>query len=398
MKIRFIGQKGIPATFGGVEYHVEHLAGALARRGHDVAVYVRPWYTPAGLISHAGARLIRLPTIRTKHADASVHSLLATLHAAISDADIIHYHAIGPGFFSFLPRLFGKKVVVTVHRLDWESEKWGPPARFMLRSGEFISARAPYATVVVSSELQRYFKEKYERETSLIPHGRVIPEPAPPSVIRTKHGLRGKDFILFMGRLSPEKRVDWLVEAFREAKRRRPEFRGLKLVLAGGSSATDDVVRALHEHAGRAPDIIFTGYVTGAEKAELLANARLFVLPSSLEGSPIVLLEAQSRGLCCLASDIASHREAIESGRDGLLFRSDEREDLTRSLIRLIEHPSLAARLGRGAKARSARAIGWDEVALRHERLYERILGRAHFSAWGKAPGSIKRIAPSRMK
>lgn len=395
MKIRFIGQKGIPATFGGVEYHVEHLAGALARRGHDVAVYVRPWYTPPGLGSQAGARLIRLPTIRTKHADAAVHSLLATLQASVSNADIIHYHAIGPGAFSFLPRFSGKKVVVTVHRLDWESGKWGPAARFMLRAGEFISARAPQATIVVSSELQRYFRERYGKETTLIPHGRVVPEPAPPRLIQTKHGLRGKDFILFMGRLSPEKRADWLIQAFLEAKDRRPAFRGLKLVLAGGSSATDEVVRALRERAAGRPDIISTGYVTGAEKEELLANARLFVLPSSLEGSPIVLLEAQSRGLCCLASDIAPHREAIESERDGLLFRSDERADLTRSLIRLVEHPSLAARLGRSARARSARAPGWDEVALRHERLYARIMGGANFRPGIKGPCPPKKAKPA---
>jgi glycosyltransferase involved in cell wall biosynthesis len=377
MKVRFIGQKGIPAVFGGVEYHVERLAEALVRRGHDVSAYVRPWYTPPGLAEHDGVRLLRLPTIRTKHADASVHSFLAAAGAAFSDADIVHFHAIGPGAFSVLTRLAGKKTVVTVHRLDWKTEKWGPAARLLLRSGEWISTRAPQATIVVSSELQAYFKEKYGKETSLIPHGRVVPVPSRPGLIRRRYGLKGRDYVLFMGRFSPEKRVDWLIRSFREAKRLRPAaFRGLKLVLAGGSSETPEVESGARDLARGEPGILFPGNVTGAEKSELWSNARLFVLPSSLEGLPVVLLEARAYGLACLASDIPAHREVLRPGRDGLLFSAGDREDLTGKLIRLVEQPALAARLGRAAAARSAGLVGWDEVARRHEELYERVLGR----------------------
>ncbi len=377
MRIRFIGQKGVPAVFGGVEYHVERLSEALVRRGHDVSVYVRPWYTPAGLTGHLGAHLIRRPTIRTKHADASIHSFLAAVESALSGADIVHFHAIGPGAFSLLPRLAGKKTVVTVHRLDWKTEKWGPAAGRLLRFGEWISARVPQATVVVSDELQRYFRERYGKETTLIPHGRVVPTPARPRLIR-RLGLTGGDYIFFMGRFSPEKRVDWLIDSFREARRLRPAaFRGLKLVLAGGSSAASGVEKDLRDRAAGEAGIVFAGTVTGDEKSELLSNARLFVLPSSLEGLPIVLLEAQAYGLACLASDIAPHREVVSPpGKYGLLFDAGDRKDLTGKLIRLVAEPALAARLGRAAAERSSRRIGWDEVARRHEELYERVLGR----------------------
>lgn len=386
MRIRFIGQKGIPAVFGGVEYHVDRLAEALARRGHDVAVYVRPWYTPAGLTEHHGARLLRLPTVHTKHGDASVHSFLAAAGSALSDADIVHFHAIGPGAFSFLPRLTGKRTVVTVHRLDWKTEKWGRAARLMIRAGEWISIKAPRATIVVSADLQRYFREKYGKETRFIPHGRVIPSPARPRLIR-RLGLEGGDYVFFMGRFSPEKRVDWLIDSYLEARELRPAtFRGLKLVLAGGSGGSREAEEALRRRAAGEETVIFPGNVTGEEKSELLSNARLFVLPSSLEGLPIALGEAQAYGRACLVSDIDAHREVMVSGRDGLLFDATDRKDLTAKLIRLIEDPALSGRLGRAAAERAEQCIGWDEVARRHEEVYEEVLGRKGASA-GAAGG-----------
>ena len=370
MRVRFIGQKGIPALFGGVESHVESLAEALCRRGHEVSVCVRPWYTPRGLKVCRGATLVRTPTLKTKHGDASVHSFLCSVQALFSGSDIIHYQAMGPAAFSFLPRLFGKKTVATIHRLDWAADKWGWVAKRLLKAGEYLSVKVPLRTVVVSADLQRYFLKRYGKETVLIPHGRMAARPAAPRIIKDKFHLRGKDYVLFLGRLTPEKRADWLIESFREMKKNVPAARRLKLVLAGGSSATDDHVRKLKTLQGGDSDIIFAGYVSGREKSELLSNALLFVLPSSLEGAPVALLEARSFGLCCLASDIPPHREAIRSGTDGLLFKQEDRGDLTRKLARLVSDRSLAARLGKAARARADRAPDWDEIARRYEMVY----------------------------
>jgi glycosyltransferase involved in cell wall biosynthesis len=393
VRIDFIGAKGIPATFGGVEHHLERLATELARLGHEVRVYVRTWYTPAGLRLYRGVRLVHLPTVRTKHADASVHSFLASVRAAVSGADIVHYHAIGPGSFSVLPRLAGKKTVVTVHRLDWQTDKWGPVARLMLKAGELVSARVPHRTVVVSAELKRRFRDKWGRDAVLIPHGRAVVEAAPPRLIRARHGLRGRDYILFLGRLSPEKRVEWLIDSFLDLKGTEPRARRLKLVVAGGSSATDSYVRRLKASGRGNRDVVFTGYVAGREKAELLANALILVLPSSLEGYPVVLEEAAGFGLCRLASDIPPHREAIETGKDGLLFRRGDRADLTRCLARLIARPALASRLGRAARARASRTPGWDEIARRHEKLYNEIVRKARIPV---APASGRAARSSR--
>lgn len=374
MRIAFIGQKGIPATFGGIEFHVDELSRGLAARGHDVRVYVRDWYTPKALRSYGGVRLIHVPTIRTKHLDAAVHSLLCTLHAAASGIDIIHYHAIGPALFSCWPRILGRNVVATVHRLDWATDKWKTPAKLALKLGEWVSVKVPDRTIVVSEALKSYFRNKYGKETVHVSHGIRLPSRIPLRELRERFGLEEGRYILFMSRLVPEKRADWMIEAFREQKKAGGLPEDLKLVIAGGTSGSDDYVRRVKEIAAGAQDVVFTGYVTGSLKDELLSNALVFVLPSDLEGFPIVLMEAMSYGLCCLCSDILPHREAIRDGVDGRLFRTGSSADFGDKLRELVLRPERREALGGGALERMRKRPGWDEIVRQTEAVYRRLL------------------------
>jgi glycosyltransferase involved in cell wall biosynthesis len=374
MRIAFIGQKGIPVTFGGVEYHVDRLSKELVALGHGVTVYVRKWYTNKNMTTYEGIRLRHIPTIKGKYLDASIHSFLCSIDSLFGKYDIIHYHGIGPSFFSFIPKLFGRNVISTIHRLDWETEKWGRLAKTFLKWGELISVRIPKKTFVVSQDLRQYINDKYSLEPIHIPHGIDQSNRRNPEIIKKKYGLKGYDYILFMGRLAPEKRVDWLISSFQELIPQEINGNPLKLVIAGGSSATPEYVRKLKEQSENNARIIFTDYVVGGEKVELLSNALLFVLPSHLEGFPIVLLEAISYGLCCLASDIPPHREAIRSGLDGLLFNSEVPSDLTQKLRSLIENPEQARLLGEKAYATIQKRPEWREVAERSLTVYQEII------------------------
>lgn len=373
MKIAFIGQKGIPATFGGVEYHVDELSRGLVKLGHEAHVYVRNWYTNKSLKNFEGVRLIHVPTIKSKHLDASIHSFLSSFLAIWKDYDVIHYHAIGPTFFSLIPKLCKRKIISTIHRLDWKTEKWGLMARFFLKWGEYLSAQIPDQTIVVSDELRCYFKEKYGKDTIIIPHGRNLPQKRPAKLISKRYDLNERKYILFMGRLSPEKRVDWLIKAYQNLKN-SSKIRNIKLVIAGGSSATDDYAREIKEMSKKDPEIIFPGYVTGKLKEELLSNALLFVLPSYLEGLPIVLLEAKSYGICCLASNISPHREAIKDGWTGALFGSNSLSDLEQKLKLLIDDPRNSERIGNRAREEMKGRPSWDEVAKMIAEVYQEIL------------------------
>lgn len=373
MRIAFIGQKGIPAIWGGIEYHVDRLSKGLVKMGHEVNVYVRSWYTNKKLESYEGVRLIHIPTLKTKYLDASIHSFLSSIHAIYQKYDIIHYHAIGPTSFSLIPKLFKKKIISTVHRLDWESEKWGKVAKIILKIGEYISVKIPERTIVVSEEIKNYLKAKYEIETIYIPNGIDLPELRNANIIKNKYGLKGRDYILFMGRLSPEKRVDLLINSFQNLKKITSKLEKVKLVIAGGSSATDSYVARLKGLSKDDSDVIFTGFVSGPEKEELLSNALIFVLPSYLEGLPIALLEAKSYGLCCVASDIPPHRELIRDGVDGFLFKPTSQQDLTEKLQILLDNEEKVKLQGENASKAAETRPGWKEVIERTEQVYREV-------------------------
>lgn len=374
MKIAFIGQKGIPVSFGGVEYHVDRLSRWLVKLGYSVDVYVRRWYTNKEIKFYDGVRLIHLPSLRTKHLDASTHSLFCSLHATLRNYDLIHYHAIGPSLFCFLPWLSGKKIVVTVHRLDWKTEKWGKMAKLFLKLGEYVSIKIPHRTIVVSKELKNFFLEKYGKETVLIPNGIDCPTIRNTNLINKKYGLKEGKYILFMGRLVPEKRVDWLMKAYQSLKNQDKEFEEIKLVIAGGPSGSGDYLKKLKRISRQDPSIIYTGFVSGKEKEELLSNALIFVLPSYLEGFPIALLEAKSYGLCCLVSDISPHREVVHDGIDGALFEAYNFLSLVHRLKELLINPQRVKEMGKKGKEEMKNRLDWDDVARKTHQVYQGII------------------------
>ena len=364
MRIAFIGQKGIPARFGGIEAHVEAVSTRLATRGHDIDVYVRNWYTAPDRTEHQGVHLRHLPTIRTKHLDATVHSFLATISGLARRYDILHFHACGPGSFACIASLVGAPVVLTVHSLEWQGAKWARPAKALIRLGASIAIRSASEIIAVSSQLVDHVDSNFGREAHFVPNGVELPEPGytPRSDVLSSLELKPNGYLLFLGRFVPEKRLDWLVEAFRELGRRN-----LALVLAGEARGT--YARSIRECA-RGTRCLFPGVVDGEDKEALLRGARLAVLPSELEGLPIFLLEAMARGLPCVASALPPHRGLLGDGR-GFLFQ--RREELPLRLNDALK----ASASERHAMAQACRRYveshhSWDHVVAQTERVYEK--------------------------
>ena len=363
MKIAMLGTKGIPATWGGIERHVEEIATRLVAMGHDVTVYCRPYYTTIKDEYYKGVRLKKLPTIPTKNLDAIVHTFMATMHIMMEDYDIVHYHAIGPGTLAILARMAGKNTVITVHGLDWQREKWGKRAKSFLKFGERASMYFPYHTIAVSKFLKNYLEEKYHRPVTYIPSAVTEPVYCPPDKIRA-YGVGEKDYILFVARLVPEKGCHFLIEAYERLNPR------LKLIIAGGSSHSDDYVAKLQAHAS--DKIIFTGYVYGDTLHELYTNAYCYVQPSTIEGLPVTLLEAVAYGNCVIASDIPANTEVVHDA--GIVFESENVDDLCEALKMVIDNAELAKELGERAKARGVEEYNYDRIAEKTEKLYRSIL------------------------
>ncbi len=362
MKIAMIGQKGIPATYGGIERHVEEIATRLVQRGHDVTVFSRFYYTHHRG-PYRGVRNRRIPSVRTKHMDAFSHCALTTLYSLLDKHDVVHYHALGPSLFSAVPRIVGSKTVVTVHGLDWQRGKWGKFATWFLRACERPAVAFPNETIVVSETLGKYFKERFDADTNVIPNGTNPGTIRPPNRIK-RWGLDRDRYILWVGRLVPEKGCHYLIEAFRKIDT------DAKLVMAGGSSFSDTYVQSLERLRGEDERIKMVGYVYGDVLEELWSNAYLVVQPSILEGLSIALIEALSFGRCVIASDIPENIEVVEDS--AITFKSRDVQDLRSKLQMCLDHPDMVTATAARCRTLAEEKYSWPRLVEATERVYEK--------------------------
>jgi glycosyltransferase involved in cell wall biosynthesis len=363
LRVAFIGGRGVISKYSGIEAYYEEVGKRLAEMGHEVTVYCRNYFTPA-LAEHNGMRLVRLPTIRSKHLETLIHTSLSTTHALTQRYDVVHYHALGPALFSFLPRLLGRKTAVTVQGLDWQRKKWGWLASAVLRLGERASGFLPNGTMVVSQVLQRRYRDIHGIEAFYLPNGGVLRERSEPRKI-LEWGLQPEKYVLFLGRISPEKGCHLLVEAFEQIET------DVKLVMAGASSYCDAYSRELQRHAS--DRIRMLDWVSGDTLDELLTNAMLFVLPSDMEGLSLALLDAMGAGLCVLTSDVPENRELVDGA--GFTFRLGSATDLADRLLFLIANPAVREAAGRTAKKRIEEQYQWQTIARDIEKTYFQLMG-----------------------
>ena len=372
LRIAMVGQKGMPATYGGIERHVEEMSARLVALGHEVTVYCRPSYDAMPMDQYRGVRLRRAPTVARKHLDAIVHSAAATLAALRDRPDVLHYHGIGPALVTPLPKYLSRvRIVQTVHGLDNQRAKWNRAARAALGAAHWLSGHVPHVRIAVSRTLAAHFRDRFGTDTRYVPNGVAEPRRVPAHQITTRFGLTTGGYLLLVGRLVPEKAADLLIRAYRRLPTR------LRLAIVGGSSFSDDYVAALRAAAGGDRRIVFTGFAYGDLIAELYTNAAAFVQPSRLEGLPLTLLEAASYGLPLVASDIRPHVELIaQDGPGRRLFRDGDEDDLLRALCQVLADPH-GERLGahvHGSRLRSH--YTWDAAARDVEQIYLSLVGK----------------------
>lgn len=373
MKIAFIGQKGIPATLGGVEKHVEELATRMASQGHEVFVYVRNNYTNKKLTKYKGVTLIHLPGISTKHLDAISHTFIASLHALFQKYDVVHYHSIGPSSLSWIIKIFKRNALLisTFHTQCYYHKKWGGLARKYLLFGEKVTCKVPDKTIVVSEVLHKYVSEKYKIDTTFIPNGANVKRTSNKQVL-AKWGLKENRYILSVSRLIKHKGIHYLIEAFKRLEDTNKLPNNFKLVIVGEGFYTDDYVKYLKTISEKRSNIVFTGKRGGDELAQLFSNAYLFVQPSESEGLSLTLLEAMGYELAPLVSDIPENMEAI--GKAGFNFKSKNVVDLRDKLAYALNKPSEVKLVARMARERVDKEYSWDSIVNKTLQVYRDLL------------------------
>lgn len=369
LRVAMIGHKRIPSREGGVEIVVDELSTRMVKLGCEVDAYNRFGYHVSGKEFdekreryYNGVRIFTIPTPSSSSLNAIVYSFLATIRSLFGHYDIIHFHAEGPCTMIWIPKLFGIRVVATIHGLDWQRSKWGNFASKVLRFGEKMAAKHADELIVLSENMKDYFQKEYGRETSYIPNGIIRPEHKEINYIKEKYGLEKDEYILFLARIVPEKGLHYLIDAFKNITTDK------KLVIAGGSSHSHEYMDQITTMSQEDPRIVMTGFVQGEILEELYSNSYIFVLPSDVEGMAVSLLEAMSYGNCCLVSDIDENMEVVRD--KACSFQKGNVEDLKRKLEELLTRPDVVEKYRNDSADYICGRFNWDDVVDRTICLY----------------------------
>lgn len=361
-----IGTRGFPDVQGGVENHCEKLYTHLAEKDCDITVFTRKPYVNPGLRKFKGVLLIPLECPKNKFLEAVIHTFKGVLEARKLNPDILHIHAIGPSLFAPFGRLLGMKVVVTSHGPDYRRKKWPLLARIFLRFCEWMGMTFANKIIAIAENIADDINKKFKRDAAVIPNGVEIPVPSDTVEILKKYGLKDKRYILAVGRFVPEKGFDYLIEAYNQC-----DFDHWKLVITGDADHEDKYSINLKAKSGRNGNIVLTGFLKGRILHELYSHAGLFVLPSYHEGLPIVLLEAMSYGLSCIASDIPANK-SVELSIDRF-FKAGDIESLKLKIKEFINIP-WEKEDGKRQVDMMAENYNWEKIADETLKVYRQVI------------------------
>jgi glycosyltransferase involved in cell wall biosynthesis len=364
LRIAMLGTRGVPAGYSGFETCVEELGWRLVARGHDVTVYCRvPHITYRGA-RYRGMKLVKLPTVRSKHLDTIVHTLLSSLHALVMGYDVAMYFNVGNSPLTWIPRLAGQRVALNVDGLDWKRKKWGSLARRYIRTCERWATRFPERIVTDSRRVQQYYRERYGAASTYIAYGAdPISAPAGPHLERL--GLEPRRYVLFVGRLVPENCAHHLVDAFQGLST------DMRCVIVGDAPYAARYIEFLKSTAD--PRVTFTGYLFGDGYRELLSNAYCFVETSEVGGTHPALLEAMAAGICVVVNDTPENLETI--GESGFGYSGAVGATGLRPVLeRLLKDPALVMQHAERGRERVRASYSWEGVADAYEDLFRELV------------------------
>lgn len=372
LRIAMIGHKVVPSRRGGIEQVLTIMCPMMVKEGHQVTCFNRSgdkveneYVRTVEKNRYKGVKLKKVITINKRGLAAMTSSFSAAICAAFGKYDVVHFHAEGPCVALWIPKMFGKRCIVTIHGIDWARDKWkhGFGSKY-IKFGEFIAAKYADEIIVLSEKVQKYFKKIYNRDTIMIPNGVMEHEKREPELITKKFGLHKDEYICAVSRLTEEKGIHFLIEAYLALKTDK------KLVIAGATSDTDEYVKLLKHMAGDNSNIIFTGFVSGRILEELYSNAYVYVLPSKLEGMPLSLLEAMSYGNCVIGSDIAEIADVVED--KAILFKKSNVDDLIQKLQMVCDNKDIVNKYKKEAAKFICGKYDWNEIVEETLKLYQK--------------------------
>ena len=365
ISVALMGSRGIPGRYGGYETLMEELGVRLVARGFRVTVYCRSHSTPRGLRSWRGMDLVVLPTLRTKHLDTPVHTLLSAFHAVAAGYDAALMVNSANALFVPLVRVGGTPVALNVDGIEKRRAKWGAFGRAVYALSERLACVLPDALVTDAEVIRRHYLERYGAESVPIAYG-VDPRPPAETGVLERLGIASRRFFLYVSRFEPENNPHRVAAAYRQVGGDLP------LVMVGGAPYAGKFIAYFTKDAD--PRILFPGAIYGEGYRELLSHALAYVHATEVGGTHPALVEAMGYGNCVVVNDTPENREA--AGDAALWFRAGEPATLAAALEWVRSHPAEARERGEGMARRAASRFSWEVVADRYAALLRRLAGR----------------------
>lgn len=364
LKIALLGSRGIPARYGGYETFMEEIAGRLVDLGHHVTVYCRSHYTRPDEREHLGARLVVLPTLRTKYLDTPVHTLLSSLHAAFARYDAVLMVNSANALFVPITRWTGIPTALHVDGIEKRRAKWGPLGRWVYALSERLACFLPTVLVTDADVIQAHYVSRYGADSRMITYG---VDPRPPSTLGVldRLGLEPGKFFLYVSRFEPENNPDKLVTAYRDVSGDLP------LVMVGDAPYADEFIRSFRERADAR--VLFPGAIYGEGYRELQSGALAYIQATEVGGTHPALVEAMGYGNCLLVNDAPENREV--AGDPAIYFQAQQPETLSACIQWVLDHPEEALERGRRSAERAKERYSWDAVTQEYQRLFSEMIG-----------------------
>jgi glycosyltransferase involved in cell wall biosynthesis len=312
-KIWVAGLRGIPSLSGGVEQVVERLYPQVKQlceeQDMNVAITIanRSHYFSTREESFGALKLRYLPSPNLKGFESLLHSGCSIWSAFKDRADVIHLHAIGAWIWAPIARLLGLRVCLYHHGNDHLRGKWGVAARIFLKSSMHFGSLFAHRVYLLNPVHVRSLPLIKRGKIRIVPNGVDFEsgfgeqEPTAPEM---------KNF-LFVGRVTPEKNVLELIRAFNTLCAERAEVPKL-LIIGPPAHGEEDYFQSCKLEAAKNPRIEFVGPLAPSEVREYYSPDAVLTLLSSIEGMPMVALEAIAGGSRLLLSSIPEH-EVFES-------------------------------------------------------------------------------------
>lgn len=362
VRIALLGTRGIPANYGGFETFYENLGPRLSERGHDVTVYNRPHVVGhRELKSYRGVRLVHLRSIATKHLDTITHTALSVLHALPARYDVVYVCGVGNTPLAWVPRITGAKVFLNVDSADWRRSKWGAIPRAYLRAMERFSAKSANTVIVDNATIGQRYRADYGIEAVFVPYGANVLRNEGTETL-DRFSLEPYRYVLWVGRLEPETRVEELIAAFGKAG-----LDGFKLVIVGDAPFAASYRDRLDAIA--TPEVLFAGRQHGEAYQQLSCHAFAYVQTSPTSGTSPALLDQMGVGGAVIARGTPANTEVV--GSAGLTYPVDDPIDgLAAALARLAGSPDLVVTLRQAAVRRVQEQYSWDHITDVYEALF----------------------------